>query len=68
MCKCCNKIQFLKEINKSPIPNVKRTLKATLTSFSKRKGERGYCGIVSYKSFDLNYCPMCGKKLGDDKK
>lgn len=67
MCKCCDKIQFLKEINKSPIPNVKRVLKATLTSFSKRKGERGYCGFVSYKNYDLNYCPQCGRKLGDDK-
>lgn len=65
MCKCCEKIEFLKEINKITIPNVKRVLKATLTSFSKRKGVRGYYGYVSYKSYDLNYCPQCGRKLGD---
>ena len=67
MCKCCEDIQFIKELNKTDIPNIKRILKATITSISKRKGEKGIVGRVGYGSYDLNYCPMCGRKLGDDK-
>lgn len=67
MCKCCEEIDFLKELNNVNVPNIKRELKATLTSISKRKGIRGIVGKIDYKSFNLNYCPMCGRKLGDDK-
>lgn len=66
MCKCCEEIEFLKELNNVNVPNIKRELKATLTSISKRKGIRGIVGKIDYKSFNLNYCPMCGRKLGDD--
>ena len=66
MCKCCEEIDFLKELNNVNVPNIKRELKATLTSISKRKGIRGIVGKIDYKSFNLNYCPMCGRKLGDD--
>lgn len=65
MCKCCEEIDFLKELNNVNVPNIKRELKATLTSISKRKGIRGIVGKIDYKSFNLNYCPMCGRKLGD---
>ena len=68
MCKCCEEIDFLKELNNVNVPNIKRELKATLTSISKRKGIRGIVGKIDYKSFNLNYCPMCGRKLGDDKR
>ena len=63
MCKCCEEIDFLKELNNVNVPNIKRELKATLTSISKRKGIRGIVGKIDYKSFNLNYCPMCGRKL-----
>ena len=69
ICKCCEEIKFIKELQDSvTIPNVKRELKATLTSISKRRGIRGIVGKIDYKSFNLNYCPMCGRKLGDDKR
>lgn len=64
MCKCCEKIEFIKEIEKSTkLPNIKKELKATITSITKRKGVRGIVGRIDYKSYDLNYCPMCGRKL-----
>ena len=63
MCKCCEEIDFLKELNNVNVPNIKRELKVTLTSISKRKGIRGIVGKIDYKSFNLNYCPMCGRKL-----
>lgn len=64
MCKCCEKIEFIKEIEKTTkLPNIKKELKATLTSFSKRKGVRGIVERIDYKSYDLNYCPQCRKKV-----
>ena len=63
MCKCCEDIQFIKELNKTDNPNIKRKLKATITSISKRKGQKGIAGRVGYGSYDLNYCPMCRKEV-----
>lgn len=68
MCKCCEEIEFIKELNKTTNSNIKRKLKATLTSISTRKGQRNIIGRVEYRSFNLKYCPMCGRKLGDDKR
>lgn len=66
MCKCCEEIEFLKNIYRIGIDtrNIKRELKARLTTISKRKGQRMHCGRIDYKEYDLNYCPMCGRKLG----
>lgn len=64
MCKCCEEIDFIKELNNVNVPNIKRELKATITSISKRYGQKNIVGKVEYKSFELNYCPMCGRKVG----
>ena len=63
MCKCCEDIKFVQELNKTDIPNIKRILKATITSISKRKGQKGIAGRVGYGSYNLNYCPMCRKEI-----
>lgn len=65
MCECC---KYIKELNKmeKEMPtstNIKRELRATLTSISKRKGQKKPCGVISFKNYELNYCPMCGRKL-----
>lgn len=62
-CKCCKEIEFIERLNKVKITNVKRILRATITSFTKRDYDTRYSRSVDYKSVDLNYCPVCGRKL-----
>lgn len=64
-CKCCEEIEYIKELAKYSTSNIERILKATITSFNKRKYDKQYFGRITYNSFELNYCPMCGRKLGD---
>ena len=70
MCKCCDYIKELQEIENrtEKIPGIKYILKARLTTITRKKGIRKDKGIINWKAFDINYCPMCGKKLGDDKR
>lgn len=57
MCECCNEIGFWKEcVNKSKVITCKLVIK--------NKDNRG---TITTKAFDLNYCPMCGRKLGENK-
>lgn len=52
MCECCKNIKFLKEI----YDNKKFTFNAGIITKSKS-------GTTIHKSYHLNYCPMCGRKL-----
>ena len=66
MCKCCEKIKFIKSITEDSPKGIKRELKIRLTSISRRKGEKIPCGETMYKTYKLNYCQECGKKLNID--
>ena len=54
MCECCEEIEYWEEdINKSKEMYVQIVIK------NKRNS-----GTLTTQMFDLNYCPMCGRKLG----
>jgi len=67
MCKCCDEIDFWenKAIRSDYIEDKMFT---RLSIYSWRKGIRkikqNADGVITSKDFDLNYCPMCGRKLG----
>ena len=67
MCKCCNYLQDLKNIEKEmnlPTPaDIKIKWKAIIAEYTYKKGIKKPKGIIEYKSYDLKYCPMCGRKL-----
>lgn len=65
MCKFCDELKELKEISRIiPLPqNIKEETKVRITQITTRKGQRKPCGIVDYKAYKLNYCPMCGKRV-----
>lgn len=52
MCKCCEDIDFLKEIYN------KRFFKFKAIIMTKSKG-----GTATHGTYLLNYCPNCGRKL-----
>ena len=39
-----------------------------LTSITRKKGIKREIGVINFDYYDLNYCPKCGRKLGDDKR
>lgn len=53
MCKCCEDIKFLKEIYDKRYKFYSRIT-------TKSKG-----GTAGHGLYKLNYCPECGRKLGD---
>ena len=53
MCECCKYIGFLKEI-------YDKRFRIETAIISKSKG-----GTTTHKSYKLNYCPMCGRKLSE---
>ena len=65
MCKCCEAIKELQDIEneQEKIPGVKHILKARLTSITRKKGIKKETGVINFDYYDLNYCPMCGRKL-----
>ena len=65
MCKCCEEIEELQELqkNQEKIPGIKDILKVRLTMVTRKKGIKKDKGTINYKAFDLNYCPMCGRRL-----
>lgn len=67
MCRCCEYIEELQELqrNKEKIPGIRDILKVRPTMITRKKGIRRDKGIINFKAFDLNYCPMCGRRLGD---
>lgn len=55
MCECCDEIEFWKEnINKS------KEMKCKLVIRNKNN-----TGTITTEAFDMNYCSMCGRKLGE---
>ena len=70
MCRCCEAIKELQAIEEEQekMPEIKHILKARLTSITRKKGIRREIGVINFDSYNLNYCPMCGRKLGDDKR
>ena len=67
MCRCCEAIKELKDIEEKQekILNIKHILKARLTSITRKKGIKKEIGVINFDSYDLNYCPMCGRRLGE---
>ncbi len=67
MCKCCKAIKELQAIEdeQEKIQGIKHILKARLTSISRKKGIRREIGVINFDSYNLNYCPMCGRKVGN---
>lgn len=65
-CKCCDYIKDLQEIEDrhKEIPGIKHIIKARITTITRKKGIRRDVGVIDWKAFPLNYCPMCGRKLG----
>ena len=65
MCECCNYIKDLQKIENRPEdkPGIKHILKVRLIKVKKRKGIKRDVGTINWRAFDLNYCPMCGRKL-----
>ena len=64
MCKCCEKIDFIKQLykfNDEKGSKVKHKLKADITSVSMEG--KTVRGTVTYASYDLKYCPSCGQKV-----
>lgn len=64
-CKCCEYIKDLQELEekREKIPGIKHILKARLTTITRREGIRRNAGVIDWKAYPLNYCPMCGRKL-----
>lgn len=68
MCKCCEKINFYKNhINIIDKNRFKDKMFAKISIYTWQKEERAIkgneCSTIISKAFDLNYCPMCGKKV-----
>ncbi len=66
MCKCCKEIKFWKE-HKPDENKFKEKIFTKLSIYTWRKEQKAIKGkqisTVTSKTFDLNYCPMCGRKL-----
>ena len=67
MCRCCEAIKELQDIEEEheKIEGIKHILKARLTSITRKKGIKKEIGVINFDSYELNYCPMCGRKLGE---
>lgn len=63
-CKCCEEIEFWRN-QKSDVVEYK--LFAKLSQYGWEIGERKIKGkqisTITSRAFDINYCPMCGRKL-----
>lgn len=66
MCECCNYIKDLQKTENRPEdkPWIKHILKVRLTTITRKRGIKRDVGVINWRAFDLNYCPMCGRKLG----
>ena len=64
MCKCCEYIKDLQEIEDrhKEIPGIKHIIKARITTITRKKGIRRDVGVIDWKAFPLNYCPKCRTK------
>ena len=69
MCRCCEAIKELQDIEneQEKKPYIRHILKVRLTSITKKRGIKREVGVINFESYDLNYCPVCGKKIDDDK-
>ena len=67
MCRCCEAIKELQDIEEEheKIEGIKHILKARLTSITRKKGIKKEIGVINFDSYELNYCPFCGRKLGE---
>lgn len=67
MCRCCEAIKELQDIEKTQEKalGIQHILRARLTSITRKKGIKREIGVVNFDSYDLNYCPICGRRLGE---
>lgn len=69
MCNCCKEIEFWKK-NSLKKQEFKEKIFAKISVYTWRKEQKTIKGNqiseVTSEAFDLNYCPMCGKKLKED--
>lgn len=61
MCKCCEEIKFIKE-DLIVATNIRRKIQAQVITKSYRKNEKKAAGIIHFSSYNLKYCPVCGRK------
>ena len=70
-CKCCDEIEFWRQQNKKHEKelDITRKIFAKVSIYTWRKDVRKIksknCGIITSRTYNLNYCPECGRKLGD---
>lgn len=61
MCKCCKEIKFMMMLE-DLITTADTKAKVQLVERTYKKN-KSLSGTVTLAEYDLNYCPMCGKKL-----
>lgn len=60
MCKCCEEINQLHSLTRTDM-DYEYTVRISRDSYKNKL----YRGTVLSERHDLNYCPECGKKLGE---
>lgn len=71
MCKCCEEIEFFKEMNKKydKENGTFHKMYSQIAIYGWRKDikikiRKRANSVITTKTFTLNYCPECGRKLG----
>lgn len=62
MCEYCNAIYYVE------VQQLAKPLLAPLTHVEEIRQELINITGINYLRIKANYCPMCGRKLGDDKR
>ena len=70
MCECCEEIEFWELLNKQTDKDMNTSHKifSRIVVYGWREGEKRIkgkqCSTINSETYDLNYCPVCGRKLG----
>lgn len=59
MCKCCNEIEIIQELNKDA--KTKHIIKAGITDIAIIG--KAIKGTIIYANYDLKFCPLCRQKV-----
>ena len=62
MCKCCDEIELVKKYLTIP-RRIKYKYQAQIVRKSYRENQKKPSGTIHFDSYNLNYCPLCGKKV-----
>lgn len=64
MCNFCDSFGVIQKIQKSDLFKYKNRAVIETETIYKMNGNSGY--TLHRERFDLNYCPECGKNLGEE--